>query len=147
MKSSNNFIPIGNFPTQPRVSAAQCAITQRRPGITSRWSESCSQRTKQVQAEGTLRAMSQQTHCSHDRLDWDNLAADALELARLLPPGPERNDALKLATQLRCTADARGLVFAKPARPRKQMPAPARRVDVVPDPGAAFAVIASSAAT
>ena len=53
------------------------------------------------------------------RLDWDNLAADALELARMMPPGPERNQALKLASQLRCTADARGLIFAKRGRPRR----------------------------
>jgi hypothetical protein len=39
-----------------------------------------------------------------DRLEWDNLAADALEPARLMPPGPERNEALKWASQLRCTA-------------------------------------------
>jgi hypothetical protein len=52
-------------------------------------------------------------------LDWDKLAAEALELARLMPPGRERNKALKLASQLRCTADARGLIFAKRGRPRK----------------------------
>ena len=52
-------------------------------------------------------------------LDWDSLAAEALELARLMPPGPERNEALKLASQLRCTADASGLIFAKRGRPRK----------------------------
>jgi hypothetical protein len=57
-----------------------------------------------------------------DRLDWDNLATDALELARLMPPGPERNEALKLASQLRCTADARGLIFTKRGRPRKVKP-------------------------
>jgi hypothetical protein len=63
--------------------------------------------------------MSNDTQRSLNRLDWDNLAADALELARLMPPGPERNEALKLASLLRCTADARGLIFAKRGRPRK----------------------------
>jgi hypothetical protein len=63
--------------------------------------------------------MSMETQCLPDRLDWDNLAADALELARLMRPGPERNEALKLASQLRCTADARGLIFAKRGRPRR----------------------------
>jgi hypothetical protein len=63
--------------------------------------------------------MSNETPRLPARLDWDSLAADALELARLMPPGPERNEALKLASQLRCTADARGLVFAKRGRPRK----------------------------
>jgi hypothetical protein len=62
--------------------------------------------------------MSNETPRLPARLDWDSLAADALELARLMPPGPERNEALKLASQLRC-ADARGLVFAKRGRPRK----------------------------
>jgi hypothetical protein len=56
---------------------------------------------------------------STGRLDWDSLAAQALELARLIPPGLERNEALKLASQLRCTADACGLIFAKRGRPRK----------------------------
>jgi hypothetical protein len=65
------------------------------------------------------RAMSKETQRLPARLDWDHLAADALELARLMPPGPERNEALKLASQLRCAADARGLVFAKRGRPRK----------------------------
>jgi hypothetical protein len=46
-------------------------------------------------------------------------AADALELARLMAPGPERSEALKLASLLRCTADTRGLIFAKRGRPRK----------------------------
>jgi hypothetical protein len=64
-------------------------------------------------------AMSKETQRLPARLDWDNLAAEALELARLMPPGPERNEALKLASQLRCTADARGLIFAKRGRPRK----------------------------
>jgi hypothetical protein len=64
-------------------------------------------------------AMNKETQRLRHRLDWGNLAADALELARLMPPGPERNEALKLASQLRCTADARGLVFAKRGRPRR----------------------------
>jgi hypothetical protein len=61
------------------------------------------------------RAMGKETQRSPNRLGWDNLAADALELARLIPPGPERIEALKLASLLRCTADARGLIFAKRA--------------------------------
>lgn len=64
-------------------------------------------------------ALSKQTRCSPDRLDWDTRAADALEVARLMVPGPERSEALKLASLLRCTADARGLIFAKRGRPRK----------------------------
>ena len=54
--------------------------------------------------------MSKETQRSfdRDRLDWDVDAADALELARQMAPGPERNEALKLASSLRCTADERG---------------------------------------
>jgi hypothetical protein len=63
-------------------------------------------------------AMSEQTPLSPDRLNWESLAADALELARRMPPGPERNEALKLAGLLRRAADARGLIVPKRARPR-----------------------------
>jgi hypothetical protein len=60
-----------------------------------------------------------ETRRSFDKRDWDMLAAEALELARRLPPGPKRNEALKAAGRLRCCADARGIVFAKRGRPRK----------------------------
>jgi hypothetical protein len=86
-------------------------------GITLFLLESCYQTI--LKAAGICRAMSTETRRLPDRLGWDNLATDALELARLMPPGPERNEALKLASQLRCTADARGLIFAKRGRPRK----------------------------
>jgi hypothetical protein len=60
-----------------------------------------------------------ETQRAPDRIDQELHAADALERARLLPPGPERNEALKLASLLRCTVDSRGPVFAKRGRPRK----------------------------
>ena len=44
-------------------------------------------------------AMNKEMRHSPDRLGWDNLAAEALDLAWLMPPGPERNEALKLASQ------------------------------------------------
>ena len=44
-------------------------------------------------------------------------ADDALEEARNMPPGPERNDALKKAGLLRNDADANGLIFARRGRP------------------------------
>jgi hypothetical protein len=62
-------------------------------------------------------AVKKETRCSGDRRD--RLATEALELARVMPPGPERNKALKVAGLLRSTADARGLVFATRGRPRK----------------------------
>ncbi len=63
--------------------------------------------------------MMKETQRARDQTDQEILAADALERARQLPPGPERNDALKRASLLRCSADARGPVFAKRGRPRK----------------------------
>jgi len=41
--------------------------------------------------------MNKETQYSSDGLAWDSLATDALELARQMPHGPERNEALKLA--------------------------------------------------
>jgi hypothetical protein len=63
--------------------------------------------------------MDNETRRSTGRYDWGTLAVDALELARLMPPGPERNEALKLASLLRCAADSRGVVFPKRGRPPK----------------------------
>jgi len=64
-------------------------------------------------------AMSKEKQHGSDRVDQEIRAADALERARQLPPGPERNEALKLAGLLRSTADSLGPVFAKRGRPRK----------------------------
>jgi hypothetical protein len=49
-------------------------------------------------------AMGKETKRSPDRLDRDIRAADALELARLMPPGPERNGALKLCARVQTVA-------------------------------------------
>ena len=75
--------------------------------------------SKRVELAGALGAMSNETRRSTGRYDWGVLAVDALELARLMPPGPERNEALKLASLLRCAADLGGLVFAKRGKPPK----------------------------
>lgn len=55
-------------------------------------------------------------HRPHDVLGEAN-ANDALEAARNMPPGPERNEALKKAGLLRNAADACRLVFARRGRP------------------------------
>jgi hypothetical protein len=47
------------------------------------------------------------------------LASEALEIARSMPPGPEKAEALKKAGMLRNAADIRGLFFAKRGRPPK----------------------------
>jgi hypothetical protein len=46
-------------------------------------------------------------------------AADALQEARVMPPGSKRSDALKKAGLLRRVADSHGLISAKRGRPRK----------------------------
>jgi len=45
--------------------------------------------------------------------------ASALEAARSMPPGPERNEAMKKAGILRTAADLQGVFFAKRGRPAK----------------------------
>ena len=59
------------------------------------------------------------TSRTSERRDRETLAMEALDHARSMPPGPARNAALKAASQLRCCADAHGIVFAKRGRPRK----------------------------
>jgi hypothetical protein len=51
--------------------------------------------------------------------DWDAEAAEALEAARLLPPGPEKIAALKQAGMLQNTAVKAGIVFQRRGRPPK----------------------------
>ena len=51
--------------------------------------------------------------------DLDAEATDALEAARLMPPGPDKTDALKKAGLLRNAADVNGLFFARRGRPPK----------------------------
>jgi hypothetical protein len=53
------------------------------------------------------------------KLDLDAEALAALEKARTMPSGPERNEALKKAGILRNAADLQGLFFAKRGRPAK----------------------------
>jgi hypothetical protein len=51
--------------------------------------------------------------------DLDIEATTALDMARALPPGPERTEAMKRAGILRKAADMQGLSFAKRGRPAK----------------------------
>jgi hypothetical protein len=53
------------------------------------------------------------------RLDLEAEALAALEAARLMPPGPERTEAMKKAGILRNAADLQGVFFAKRGRPTK----------------------------
>jgi hypothetical protein len=56
---------------------------------------------------------------SPDRHDWFARAAEALEKARLMKPGSERNLALKKAGQLQNAADMMGYLKSKELRPPK----------------------------
>jgi hypothetical protein len=51
--------------------------------------------------------------------DLDAEALAALDAARKMAPGPERNEAMKQAGILRNAADLQGLLFAKRGRPPK----------------------------
>jgi hypothetical protein len=51
--------------------------------------------------------------------DLNAEADEALEVARSMPPGLAKNEALKRAGKLRKEADAHGLQFAKRGRPPK----------------------------
>jgi hypothetical protein len=53
------------------------------------------------------------------KLDLETEALAALERARVLPPGPERTEAMKRAGILRNAADLQGVFFAKRGRPPK----------------------------
>jgi hypothetical protein len=54
-----------------------------------------------------------------DRHAWYTRAAEALESARKMKPGPERSEALKKAGQLRSAADIKGYLASKELRPPK----------------------------
>ena len=56
-------------------------------------------------------------HSTKSELDAE--AIEALEVARSMPNGPEKTEALKKAGLLRKAADAEGISFAKRGRPRK----------------------------
>jgi hypothetical protein len=57
------------------------------------------------------------THSTERDLEAE--AVEALEIARAMPNGPEKAEALKKAGLLRTAADARGIVFARRGRPPK----------------------------
>jgi hypothetical protein len=52
-------------------------------------------------------------------INLSEIADDALEEARRLPPGPERSEALKRAGKLRNTANDYKIVFPPKGRPKK----------------------------
>jgi hypothetical protein len=63
--------------------------------------------------------MDNQNNRTVDSEDLSLLAEEALGRALLLPPGIERQDALKHASRLRCAADLRKPPQVKRGRPKK----------------------------
>jgi hypothetical protein len=56
---------------------------------------------------------------SPDRHDWFARAAEALQKARKMKPGADRNEALKKAGQLQSAADMMGYLKSKELQPPK----------------------------
>jgi hypothetical protein len=54
-----------------------------------------------------------------DRHDWLARAAEALEKARRMKPGAERNEALKKAGRLQTASDVKGYLASKELQPPK----------------------------
>lgn len=63
--------------------------------------------------------MSDQKPMTGDKQALDDLADEALAVARSMPSGPAKTEALKKAGLLRKAADAAGISFTKLGRPRK----------------------------
>jgi hypothetical protein len=63
--------------------------------------------------------MSEEKKTPRPKIDLEAESLTALEQARLMPPGPERTEAMKKAGILRNAADLQGLFFAKRGRPAK----------------------------
>ena len=75
---------------------------------------------RQVGTNGRIfGSMPRQNKDLRPKLDLEAEALAALEVARTMPPGPERNEAMKQAGILRNAADLQGLFFAKRGRPTK----------------------------
>jgi hypothetical protein len=66
-----------------------------------------------------LVSMTQEKKEIRPKRDLEAEALAALEAARTMPPGPERNEAMKKAGILRNAADLQGVFFAKRGRPAK----------------------------
>ena len=67
-----------------------------------------------------------------DRHDWDARASEALANAKKLPPGSERNDAIKTAGRLRVAADMKKFAGESAREDQYRVPSvgPAIEVDL-----------------
>jgi hypothetical protein len=64
--------------------------------------------------------MAEEKKDQRPKVDLEAEALAALEQARMIPPGPERTEAMKKAGILRNAADLQGIFFAKRGRPAKR---------------------------
>ena len=64
--------------------------------------------------------MTRESKDPRPKLDLEAEALAALETARTMLPGPERNEAMKKAGILQNAADLQGIFFAKRGRPVKK---------------------------
>jgi hypothetical protein len=80
--------------------------------------ESSTEQTRRNQLT-IFRSMPRQNKDPRPKRDLEAEALAALEEARTMPPGPQRNEAMKQAGILRNAADLQGIFFAKRGRPAK----------------------------
>ena len=74
---------------------------------------------RQAGIETYFRSMPRPNKNLRPKLELEAEALTALEQARTMPPGPERNEAMKQAGILRNAAELQGIFFAKRGRPAK----------------------------
>ena len=87
--------------------------------IGSRPGSRVEQRTDKPESTDVFWLQPRQNKDLRPKLDLEAEALAALEEARTMPPGPERNEAMKQAGILRNAADLQGIFFAKRGRPGK----------------------------
>jgi uncharacterized membrane-anchored protein len=79
--------------------------------------KSVGDRTDAGAASGLLSSLADgvpmQKRQTPDKREWQARAAEALEKARRMKPGPERNEALKKAGQLQSAADMMGYLSSR----------------------------------
>jgi hypothetical protein len=97
------------MPLLRTILAFSCPIVGDRTDAGQILSHTCAQARRAMKDKGQ----------SPDRHDWYARAAAALERARKMKPGAERNEALKKAGQLQTAADVMGYLKSRELRPPK----------------------------
>ena len=94
------------------------SVPMRWSSVPARVPESSNEQTSRNQLT-YFGSMPRQNKDLRPKLDLEAEALAALEEARTMPPGPERNEAMKQAGILRNAADLQDIFFAKRGRPAK----------------------------